>query len=223
MDSALARSCFPHSNMLSFAKLGDNQNSSDRKDEMLSQLETGDIILFSGEGARSSLIKRSTRCPWSHVGMAIRLEGLDDLHLYESTSVGCLPDFHSGKLISGVQTVPLQERIRTYPGAVSARKLEERPSVEMLEALEIMHRQFRGRGYEVNDLELLKAAYDGPFGMNKRNSASIFCSELVAFAYQTMGYISRTLPANEYTPRDFSEAGNLTLLKGGLSREMTIK
>lgn len=190
---------------------------------MLPPLETGDIILFSGEGARSSLIKRSTRCRWSHVGMAIRLEGRDDLHLYESTSVGCLPDFHSGKVISGVQTVPLQERIQTYPGAVSARKLEERPSDEMLEALEIMHRQFRGRRYEDNDLELLKAAYDGPFGMNECNSVSIFCSELVAFAYQAMGYIAPTFPANEYTPRDFSEAGKLTLLKGALSREIAIK
>lgn len=187
------------------------------------RFHTGDIVLFSGTGTRSSIIKRFTKSAWSHVGMVLRLEGHSQPFLYESTSIGVLPDVHAGEIVSGVQTVGLEERIARYPGPVSVRTLLEEPSREMLAALNAMHIDLRGRSYETNDFELVKSAYDGPMGANVCDTTSLFCSELVAFAYQVMGLLSKQEPANEYTPMDFSESGRISLVKSQLSEEIVIK
>ncbi len=72
-------------------------------------------------------------------------------------------------------------------------------------------------------MELVKAAYDGPFGRNTEDLSSLFCSELVAEAYQRLGLLSEAKPANEYTPADFSEKKELQLLAGTLGNEIIIK
>jgi hypothetical protein len=82
------------------------------------------------------------------------------------------------------------------------------------------------RPYEKDKLELIKAAYDGPLGHNEEDLSSLFCSELVAEAYQKMGLLReppKGLPSNEYTPKDFSEKKGLVLEKGAsLSKEIPI-
>ena len=71
------------------------------------------------------------------------------------------------------------------------------------------------RPYEKSILELVRAAWDGPFGRNEENLDSIFCSELIAEAYQAMGLLQCDTkggaPSNEYTPKYFAEEGNLAL------------
>ena len=55
---------------------------------------------------------------------------------------------------------------------------------------------------------MIKAAYDGPLGHNQEDLSSLFCSELVAEAYQRLGLLPKPpqgLPSNEYTPRDFAK------------------
>jgi len=54
-------------------------------------------------------------------------------------------------------------------------------------------------------LELIRSSWDGWGGLNKENLDSIFCSELVAEAYQRIGILNKRLPSNEYTPQDFSQ------------------
>jgi len=79
--------------------------------------------------------------------------------------------------------------------------------------------------YETSQAELTKAAYDGPFGRNAEDFSSVFCSELVAEAYQTMGLVrdERTKAANEYTPADLSEKGEkIHWIGGKLSPEIRI-
>lgn len=52
---------------------------------------------------------------------------------------------------------------------------------------------------------MLRAVYDGPLGRNRtEDDSSYYCSELVAEAYQRMGLLPTSPPANEYTPHDFS-------------------
>jgi hypothetical protein len=52
---------------------------------------------------------------------------------------------------------------------------------------------------------------------------SLFCSELVAEAYQRLGLLDESTPSNEFTPADFSEAEGLVLLKGQLGKETFLK
>lgn len=75
----------------------------------------------------------------------------------------------------------------------------------MVLALNNFRHEISGRPYETNKIELLKAAYDGLFGDNKEDLSSLFCSELIAEAYQKMGLLTEKLPSNEYIPKDFSE------------------
>ena len=73
-------------------------------------------------------------------------------------------------------------------------------------ALLAFYYEARDRPFERNRLEFLRSVYDGPLGRIRREDpSSFFCSELVAEAYQRMGLLPDSPPANEYTPRDFSE------------------
>ena len=194
-------------------------------------LDTGDIVLFSGKGAISQGIKRFTFSHWSHVGMVLKSYEFESILLWESTTTTNIPDIESGDPIKGVQIVPLSQRIALYNGAISIRKLTIERNQQRLKSLIKLRKKLRGKKYEKNYIELIKSAYDGPFGHNTEDLSSLFCSELVAEAYQAMGLLSDDKtekcykPSNEFTPADFSyrKRKELKLLEGKLGREILIK
>ena len=186
-----------------------------------SQLKTGDILLFSGKGGISEGIKFFTLSKWSHVGMVYRLDDSRDakssIFCWESTSLSNLRDADTGKLTKGVQRVELSERLeRCFASGyeISVRPLAKGLSDDMVRALNDFPHEVSGRPYEKDKIELLKAAYDGIFGDNREDLSSLFCSELVAEAYQRMGLLTEKVPANEYTPKDFSSERGLSLELG---------
>lgn len=187
------------------------------------KLKTGDIVLFSGKGGVSTGIKWFTGSKWSHVGMALRLPEWEIVLLWESTTLNDIADIESGKEKKGVQLVPLSQRISTYSGEVSIRLLDVERTSDMMKDLSVLRAEIKGRPYEKDKIELVKAAYDGPFGANTEDLSSLFCSEMVAEAYQRMGLLGDKPPSNEYIPKDFSDSGKLELLKGELSEEIVIQ
>ena len=188
-----------------------------------SKLQTGDIVLFSGKGGLSTGIKWFTASRWSHLGMVVRPTDFDVVLLWEASPITDIKDIMTGKTHKGVRLVALSERIQTYEGEVSVRLLNVEREPKMLNALNRLRKEFKRRPFETDILELLKSAWDGPFGQNEPDLSSLFCSELVAEAYQVMGLLNKRKPSNEYTPRDFSEEGNLKLLKGRLGKEKIVK
>ena len=183
-------------------------------DEIRPELKTGDVLLFSGKGFVSWSIKfgsyfgrifrrkRSGRPRWSHVGMIVRNES--GVFLYESTTLSTVKDTLTGRKVQGVQLVLLSERLRGYKGKVALLAGPRLP--EGSEAvLRHMRQEFKGTPYEESKLELLRSLVD--IGReNKADTSSMFCSELVATAYQRMGFSgSFPDPANEYIPSDFEE------------------
>jgi len=188
-------------------------------------LKTGDIVLFSGKSPVSAMIKLTTKSPWSHVGMVMRLESYDTVLLWESTGLKDIPDVEDGTAEMGVQLVPMSERVASYDGEVSLRSIDNYTCDETTyQTLSKFRRAERKKPFDWNILEAFKAAYDGPFGKNNEDFAAYFCSELVAETYEKMGLLPGTEPANEYTPRDFSSAESLALLRGAqLENEMPIK
>ena len=191
-------------------------------DEIRSQLQTGDLVLFSGKGGVSAGIKWLTLCEWSHVGMVVRMPADagplgDAVLLWESTNLDNLKDALDGVAKRGVQLVLLSERVQSYPGEIAIRQLSAYRDPAMLEALSALRMKLRNRPYEQRKLELMRAALDGPFDRlhSPEDLSSLFCSELIAEAYQAMGLLPEQLegkPSDEYTPRDFS--GDLVLLRG---------
>jgi hypothetical protein len=187
-------------------------------------LRTGDLVLFSGKGAMSHGIKLFTSSKWSHVGMVLKLPDTDTIFLWESTTLLNLADAIDGKRKKGVQLVLLSDRIKTYDGDASIRHLQNfSVSVSRYEKLMKLRKSFRNKPYEKSQIELLKSAYDGPWGHNEEDLSSLFCSELVAEAYQCLGLISNKIPSNEFTPKDFTEEKDMKLALGAsLGKEILV-
>ncbi len=187
-------------------------------------LKTGDIILFSGKGGISAGIKWGTLSKWSHVGMIFNISDYDFVTVWESTTLSSTIDLDTNVARKGVQLIPLSARVNGYDGDIAVRQLSgvEGDQID-INALMALRRNITGRPYEEDIIELIKAAYDGPFGRNAEDLSSLFCSELVAEAYQCMNLLDETKPSNEYTPADFSDKRKLPLLKGTLGDEILIK
>ena len=188
-------------------------------------LKTGDIVLYSGRQRISTVIKLATRSHWSHVGMVIYLPEADLVAVWESTRRGThLVDIDSGQVRKGVQLVPLGDRLRTYKGSFAIRQLRDATlTSDNFKSLWALRRVLAESPYEDDRLELLKAAYDGPFGRNDEDLSSIFCSELVAEAYQSLGLLSEHKASNEYVPADFSSSRELALERGTLGPEILVE
>lgn len=188
-------------------------------------LKTGDIVLFSGKGAFSSVIKYGTMSRWSHVGMVLNIPEYDFLTIWESTTLNDIDDLATGMPRKGVQLVPLSDRVQKYSGDIAIRHLQGDTLAETsLKSLMKLRKELKGKRYERSKGEMFKAVYDGPFGTNSEDLSSLFCSELVAEAYQSLNLLSDKVPSNEYTPADFSEK-KMTKLNGKftLSKEILIK
>ena len=184
------------------------------------RVNTGDIILFSGKGGISAGIKWFTGSKWSHVGMALKLPGWDVILIWESTTLSKLKDMESGEERQGVQLVPLSERLEKYDGDACIRFLDKKITKKMHKKLADLRQELKNRPYEENKIELIKSAYDGFLGDNEEDLSSLFCSELVAEAYQRIGLLPEDIPSNEYTPKDFSAKDEkLNLLKNAVLSE----
>lgn len=169
-------------------------------DSLRAKLKTGDLVLFSGKGGISAGIKWATLSRWSHVGMIVVLPEYDFVTVWESTTLSSLVDLDTKIPRKGVQLVPLSSRIEGYDGEVAVRQLEG-VSFDNDDNKNLMQlrRELAGREYEQNKIELIKAAYDGPLGRNSEDLTSLFCSELVAEAYQRLGLLSEDKRSSEYT------------------------
>lgn len=66
-------------------------------------LQTGDLVLFSGKGPISAEIGWFSRSIWSHVGMVVRLPQFDSVLQWESTTLSNTVDLESGVIRQGVQ------------------------------------------------------------------------------------------------------------------------
>jgi hypothetical protein len=167
-------------------------------------IDTGDIILYSGNGPISNAIKVLTRSKWSHVGMAVRTD-MDILLVYQSTTLTKVKDYNDNIGKKGVQINLLSESIEEYEGDIGVRHLVGERSGYMLDKLATFRSEMKDRPYEKSQRELIKSVYDGPGGRNIEDLDSLFCSELVAECYQQMGVLTEDKPSNEYVPADFSK------------------
>ena len=62
----------------------------------------------------------------------------------------------------------------------------------------------------------------GAGGASDEDLSSLFCSELVAEAYQRIGLLGDSVPSSEYTPGDFAAHSRLELLSGELGPEIVL-
>jgi len=176
-------------------------------------LKTGDILLFSANGLYSNVVKTFTRSKWSHVAMVINDDKYDELAIFESNSEKDAQDLLTGDYEEGVRLVCFNERINAFNGKVSVRRLEGALlNNQLIEALDHLMAKIMNKPYEKSKAQLLGAVPKSPLiGNKKEDLSTLFCSELVAEAYQELGLLPCDIPSNTYVPSDFSVAKALEL------------
>ncbi len=174
-------------------------------------MHVGDLLLFKGNGFFSNLITALPGSDYSHVGAFVVFNGTPCV--FESTSLGTLPDVITDELIDGVQLTRFEDRVKSYDGEVFHREIIGRRTEEQLTALHDFILEHHGKPYEQSNWELANAELDlFPWNVNKPDDSSMFCSETTAMMLRAMQVLRATeKPANEFTPSDF--AGTLDFLE----------
>lgn len=197
--------------------------------DLAPELQTGDLILLAGAESGGALIKFFDGAQFSHSAIIIRSKCTSELFLYEATpNHHNAVDVRTGKVLHGVQVVPFRYKVFSgWYSRVAVRRLvgitdEEREDI--YQKLLLFRKQMEGKPYEKNYLELVLAAFNIDQDWLQSlpdydNLNSLFCSEMVAAAYQKMGVLDDKASPSDFTPNDFSSVRQLKLLKGEFLKE----
>ena len=185
-------------------------------EDLRGRVQTGDLVLFKGLYLYGHLATSDEG--WTHVGMVVRLPGVAEPLLWESTVEGELPDQELKRKKSGPQLVFLRERLRTYETNLYAvRSLKVARNIEMVKRLyEFI--------YEVHQLpfptelqiirRVIKARLLRRILAQRGRFKDVFSTELIAESYIKMGLLPPYPPSSSYLPLDFSSKKQLPLLRG---------
>ena len=204
--------------------------------EVFGRLSEGDVVLFRTKKFTSKLQRAMCRTGFDHIGIVVIDEACPDSccspRFKELRVKLGVPAWHTLEAdASGVDVYPFTpESLASYRGMVAIRHLGfERGALTgaMSGSLHMFMEEVKGRPYERRWMELLRAA--NWFGHNdKEDLSTLFCSQLVAAAYQRMGVVSRAeRSSNAYIPGDFATNASakraVKLQKGAyLSEEVVI-
>lgn len=189
--------------------------------DIVPQLQTGDLILFSGRYSLSKMVQKLEGSPWSHVGMVVRLPGIKEPLLWESTVLINLPDVIELDYIPGPKLVHLLDRLQTYgqdvtpyePPVYAWRPLVVERTEEMQNSLRVLISKLHGIP-NLGKWETLFDVLKGRFFRIRSKPGNYTCSELIGETYVKMGLLNPKTILNAFMPSDFSSDAHLKLLRG---------
>lgn len=178
-----------------------------------SQMQTGDLIAFSGNGGFSNVIKWATKSDYSHVGIVVKSDlgngfGDDSILIIESTLETTVLDANNKQVIKGVQMHWLSKRIDMYNGSVSWLGLKNPINPVKKAEMETWLRETHNNKVAYDNVQIYNAALDwfDELGLsNQPEFSTLFCSELVAKALKIAGAIDPSINPSEQTPDDAIE------------------
>ena len=174
-------------------------------EKVRNDMKFGDIISFSGKGDISNIIKWKTQSDISHVGMVYGTEinGEPRIELIESTSLVVEPDIRSKELHKGVQRQMLSQRLESYEGQAYYHRLNTflTPAQEASMRSWLFCKWKSKTPYDTaqaigSSIDL----FDKMGFENAPDYSSLFCSEMVAKAYEIAGLFEGN--PSEQTPAD---------------------
>lgn len=175
--------------------------------EVRNQMKVGDLIAFSGKSNVSNIIKWKTKTDISHVGMVYDTDitGEKRVELIESTSISALKDPYKKKFVKGVQRNYLSDVIDSYDGQVYwlplKRKISKGKEAAMLSWLFTTWQEevdYDAKGAIKAGLKIIEL-----LGIERQpDFSTLFCSEMVARAYQIAGLLDENINASRQTPAD---------------------
>jgi hypothetical protein len=188
-------------------------------DASLSDLKTGDLVLFTGQGLARGLARWFNRSPWTHIGLVLRGPEAGEPLLWEALCGGPR---------RGTLAVPLSVRMARSRGRISARCLNRPLAPAQCQRLETLRQEVAERVRPRGLFDLIGAADDGWVGARRDNLGEPMDGELVAEAYQRIGLlddIGRGGKApGDYRPWHFCARHGLELKNGyALGPELVLR
>lgn len=198
--------------------------------ELKAELQTGDLILFSGQYPISKFVQKLEHSMWSHVAMVVRLPEWEEPLLWESTALTNLEDVLVHDHLTGPKLVDLKQRLETYgsdvtpyvPPRYAVRPLKLERTDDMIAALHALFTELHGIP-NPGQWKMIWEVIEGRFLHIRSKLDNYTCSELVAESFIKMGLLDPNAVINGFMPRDFSSDGHLPLLKGELEPEIEIE
>jgi len=166
--------------------------------------QTGDLVLFKGNGYLSWLIEYFGECKYSHIGIVIvdPSQSLKGPYLLDCS------------VTDNVKLRPLKEAIESYDGFAYYRKLIYKRDNEFQSRVIKLYEEIKNAPYDVNFFDWLSAkvlldsgsiveAEKVPFSSPEDNK-KFWCSALVAYIYVNTGLLPKETPWSIIAPVDFS-------------------
>jgi len=187
-------------------------------------LETGDVVLFQGVGAKGLLIRLATWCSYSHIGVVHRWhydDGTSDLFIWESTGhvdgIRCL--LH-GEAKSGPRLIYLRDRLLRYIEengsgdddiqvcVIRSYVMPPLNRIEMDLSMRLFETHLRDSSYCSNALHFVRNAFWSVTGGRQLDQADgkteYTCAVLVAATLKYLGILDSGLEATSLQrPADF--------------------
>ena len=181
--------------------------------DIMGDLESGDILLFSGATLNGNFIKASTKSEWSHVGLVYK-DNTTVLKMIESsTNHAHLHDCDTGTPNWGVEKVSLLDKVYSsfydkvavrrliLPGGRAEREVKSKQLHDFYESK-------MGIPYEEFKLEMVKAYFNWNTA-NDKSRDTLFCSEFVALAYLKLGLLDQDKIPSNVLQWEFSSQENM--------------
>ena len=177
----------------------------------IDELETGDIILFSGNYFLSHIIEYFTNSIYSHTGIILKNPNLGDakfkgIYLLESGFENT-PDPENNRIKKGVQIINFEEKFKNYKGRIYVRKLHCTRDKKFYEKIIQIHSAVHNIPYDLNPIDWIKGYYKIDIG-NTQKENTYWCSALVSFVYVELGFLDKHIPWTLISPKELSSSSN---------------
>ena len=182
------------------------------------QAQTGDLLLFHGEGLVSSLLEYVGCSRYSHVGIFIKNPsflhpGLKDGNYILHSAWGYSLDIEDNeyKYKFGVQIQPIEEVMTLYKDhCVYIRNIKTVRDEAFYRRLVDVHKIVHGKPYDVHIMDWISAienlSHPLPSNPLWKNTDRFWCSALVSYVYYKLGWIKETNWIL-ISPREYSKEG----------------
>ncbi|HTT59414.1 MAG TPA: hypothetical protein VMF33_05150 [Acidimicrobiales bacterium] len=174
--------------------------------DLVDEMQTGDLILFSGVSAESEWIKIFTGGLFSHSTMIYRPDPTQAPQLWQEAPKSIVRDPHTGTSHGGAQLgdafAATSEIYLKYHDTPYYVKLNwERPSTLAQTVLDVVNKYEERPFGTVLEMALNYAL--GHLYNQGTDQSAIYCAELVAITFQAIGILDTSHPPNWYSPNSF--------------------
>jgi len=161
-------------------------------EKFLNTLDSGDIVLFDNKSKSAKFLKLMQGTHFDHVGLVVRDMFTGRTLVLEAVLPEvCLFELHQRVASAKVHQIAVRRLLGIERDTLFRQKLQ------------MFTKETVGKPYEQHRGEMVKACFPG-CSNDVGDDSSLFCSELVAAAYQAVGLLPASPAASNYLPADFS-------------------